>query len=82
MAILSLKSLDEVARFMRDVATTEEIRALSERWQAAKLINQGEDYRTIADKLKVSPTTVTRVAHWLNHGTDGYKIAIKRLRKS
>lgn len=78
LAIISLKSVDEVARFMRDIATTEEIRALSERWQAAKLIHKGEDYRTIAQKLKISPTTVSRVAHWLNYGTNGYKIAIKR----
>lgn len=78
LTILSLKSIDEVARFIRDIATTEEIRALSERWQAAKLIHRGEDYRTIANKLKISPTTVTRVAHWLNYGTNGYKIALRR----
>lgn len=78
LAIISLKSVDEVARFMRDIATAEEIRALSERWQAAKLIHKGEDYRTIAQKLKISPTTVSRVAHWLNYGTGGYKIALKR----
>jgi TrpR-related protein YerC/YecD len=79
-AILKLKTPKECASFFRDLCTLEELRALSERWQSAVRIAQGEPYRDIAKDLKMSTTTVARVAHWLNHGKGGYKLVLKRLK--
>jgi TrpR-related protein YerC/YecD len=52
---------------------------MSERWQAAKRVGQGDGYREIAKDIGMSTTTVARVAHWLNHGKGGYKLILKRL---
>ena len=78
-AVLKLEKSSECARFFRDLCTLEELRAMSERWQAAKMIAEGESYRKIAKDIKISVTTVTRVAYWLSHGKGGYKLVLKRL---
>lgn len=80
-AILSLKSIEECERFFRDILTLEEIREITARWQVAQMINEGLSYREIADKTKISTSTITRVAHWLHHGEDGYKLVLSKLGK-
>lgn len=77
-AILSLKTLDETQRFFRDLCTLEEIEEMSERWLIARLLNKNISYREIARKTGISTTTISRVAHWLNHGEGGYKLVLKR----
>lgn len=79
-AILKLKSLPEAEKFFRDLLTLPEIVEFTKRWQIAQALwqNQGS-YETIAKKLQVSTTTVTRVAHWLHHGKGGYELILRRL---
>lgn len=78
-AILKLKTKDDCHRFFRDLCTLEEIADLADRWQMVRLIVKKMPYREIADKLKVSSTTVSRVAHWLKYGLGGYRLMVKRL---
>jgi len=79
-AITALKTSSEVKRFLRDVCTLSELRAMSERWQVAQLIKQGIPYRTIAKKTGSSTATITRVAQWLHHGLGGYKLMLERMK--
>lgn len=78
-AILSLKNEQEAQSFFRDLFTLPEIEDLSQRFQIAKQLYQGTSYAATAEKLGVSTTTVSRVAHWLFRGRDGYKNVLKRL---
>ena len=78
-AILSLRSLDEAQRFFRDLCTLQEIEALTHRWQAARLLDQGLPYLEVAAQTGASTTTVTRVAQWLRNGTGGYRTALDRV---
>lgn len=78
-AILTLKTKKECAKFFRDLCTLEEIIAVADRWQAVKKISLDRPYRDIAKSLKMSTTTVARVAHWLNHGKGGYRLVLKRI---
>ncbi|MFA6421861.1 MAG: YerC/YecD family TrpR-related protein [Candidatus Buchananbacteria bacterium] len=78
-AILSLKTTKECELFFRDLCTVEEIKEMSERWEIVKLLEKKMPYREIAEKLKVSTTTVSRVALWLNNGTGGYNLISKRI---
>ena len=78
-AISSLKTKDEVKNFLRDLLTVAEIKEFSNRYQAAKMVYQGNSYLDIAKKLGISTTTVTRVSHWLHHGMNGYLTILKRL---
>ena len=78
-AFLSLRTADEVVRFLRDLCTLEELQALSHRWQVARLVDQRVPYAQVAQQLGTSTTTVTRVAYWLRHGMGGYRVALDRL---
>lgn len=80
-AILSLRTEGEILSFLRDVATLEELNELTNRWNVVLQLKSGKSYRDIAFNMGLSTTTITRIAHWLNHGEGGYKIALKRIRK-
>jgi TrpR-related protein YerC/YecD len=80
-ALLTLRTRDEMARFVRDLCTLPELEALAHRWQTALLLEQGVPYVEIAERVPTSTATVTRVAQWLRHGTGGYGIALERTRR-
>lgn len=72
-AIGACKTEDDIANFLRDIATLSEMQALSERLEVAKLLAQGISYRKVASVTGASTTTVTRVAHFLENGEGGYR---------
>ena len=77
-AILSLETRDEAQRFFRDLCTMSELEAMTHRWQAAKLLDEGLPYLEIASRTGASTTTVTRVAQWLKRGEGGYRLVLDR----
>ena len=78
-AILLLKNEKEAAAFFRDLLTMAEITEFTNRWQMVKMLTEGKSYLEIAEILKTSTATVTRVAHWLNSGHGGYKAVASRM---
>ena len=81
-AIRALKSRVELEAFLRDLCTLGELEAMAHRWEVARLVHKGLPYTEIAEKTGASTATVTRVAHWLNHGEGGYRIAIDRAKRA
>jgi TrpR-related protein YerC/YecD len=81
-AILSLRTVEEAERFFRDLCTLSELEAMTHRWQAARLLDDGLPYQEISRRTGASTTTVTRVAHWLRHGEDGYRLALDRRKRA
>jgi TrpR-related protein YerC/YecD len=79
--ILGLRTKDEAERFFRDLCTISELEALTHRWQAAKLLDEGRPYHEVATATGASTTTVTRVAHWLRRGEGGYRLALDRRKR-
>jgi len=80
-ALLTMKTVTECKHFLRDICTITEMRAITERWQVAQMIDEKIPYRKIAEQTGVSTATITRVGRWLTHGENGYKTAIRRLKK-
>lgn len=78
-AVLQLKSTDECKKFFRDLCTTSEIAAMSERFRVVKMIEKEIPYREISKKVGSSTATITRVAHFFHHGKGGYKLVLDRL---
>ncbi|PJC36955.1 transposase [Candidatus Peregrinibacteria bacterium CG_4_9_14_0_2_um_filter_53_11] len=78
-ALASLETAEECKKFMRDLCTLAELGAMAERWQVVQQIDKKIPYRTIAKNTGSSTATITRIAHWLNHGTGGYRLMLKRL---
>ena len=81
VAIRTLRTTDEVTRFLRDLCTRAELEALVHRWQTARLLDEGVPYLEIAERVPTSTATVTRVAQWVRHGAGGYRIALERAGK-
>ena len=77
-AFQTLRTSEEVMRFLRDLCTLPELDALAHRWQTARLVDQGVPYLEVAARVPTSTATVTRVAQWLRHGTGGYRLALER----
>lgn len=80
-AIRTLRTADEVTRFLRDLCTRAELEALTHRWQTARLLDEGVPYLEIAERVPTSTATVTRVAQWVKHGAGGYRIALGRAKR-
>ncbi len=80
-AILNLKSIKECQKFFRDLLTEKEIFEFANRWKVAQMLSQRKTYKKIEKQTGMSSTTIARIHRWLNRGTGGYKLMIKRLKK-
>lgn len=79
--IVSLRTEEEAARFFRDLCTISELEAMSHRWHAARLVDEGRPYLEVSRTTGASTATVTRVAHWLKYGEGGYRLALDRRKR-
>ncbi|OGH67404.1 MAG: hypothetical protein A3B90_03070 [Candidatus Magasanikbacteria bacterium RIFCSPHIGHO2_02_FULL_41_13] len=75
---LNFKTEAELLSFLRDLCTLEELEEMSSRWQAVEMLDKKVSYREIAEKTGLSTTTITRIAHWLNHGEGGYQKVLRQ----
>ncbi len=82
--LLTLRSEDEMRRFLRDLTTPGEMQALAERWRVARMLDEGaKSYRDISAETGVSTTTVTRVARFLTQEDhQGYRLVLDRTRET
>ncbi len=71
-AFAKISSEKDAAALVRDLMTPQEIEEFAHRLEIARLLYNGHSYQEIAEKIGVSTTTVTRVAHWLYNGCGGY----------
>ncbi|HEV2427532.1 MAG TPA: YerC/YecD family TrpR-related protein, partial [Acidimicrobiales bacterium] len=60
-AVCQLRDPATTAAFLRDLCTTNELDAMGQRWQVARLVAQGVPYQEISRRTGASTTTVTRV---------------------
>lgn len=78
-SILTLKSVDECYSFFEDICTVKEIQSIAQRVVVARMLTEGSVYSDIVEATGASTATISRVNRSLNYGSDGYKIAFKRL---
>ena len=82
-AFLSLKNREECYMFFEDIATIQEVKALTQRLQIAKrLYFKNETYATISQECGVSVSTTCRVRNSLFYGSGGYKLILDRLQEN
>ncbi|MCU1362634.1 MAG: TrpR like protein YerC/YecD [Acidimicrobiaceae bacterium] len=79
-AFASLRDHETVAAFLRDICTTNELDAMGQRLQVARLVDEGISYHVISRRTGASTATVTRVAQWLHHGAGGYRAVLGEAR--
>jgi len=80
-AILKLQTVEECYDFFTDLCTFSELKAMEQRFEVAKLLNEGLIYNDILEKTGASSATISRVNRSLNYGTDAYHLIFDRLDK-
>lgn len=78
-ALSTLKNIDEVKIFMKDMLTRSELRMLKRRWHIGNLLLKGYDVREAAVESKTSTQTVIRIKHVLENGFGGLILALTRV---
>ncbi len=78
--VLSLQSLEECYNFFEDLCTITELRAMEQRFEVAKMLDDGRIYSDIVRETGASTATISRVNKCLTYGTDGYRNVLDRLK--
>ena len=81
-AILSLEDEEDCYRFFEDLCTVNEIHAIAQRWQVAKLLAEKKTYSEIEEITKASTATISRINKCLVYGADGYRRVLERLKEN
>ena len=79
--IQQLKGIEEYFRFFEDVCTINELLAIAQRYEVAKMLREGKTYIDIAKLTGASTATISRVNRSLSYGEDGYSLVFDRLEK-
>ena len=87
-AILTMKTPEELHRFLSDLCSVNELKAMLHRWQIVLRIDAGMSYEEIIKQLTppegtgkstVSSTTISRVKNCYVNENGGYRTALTRL---
>ena len=78
--ILKLQSVEECYAFFEDICTVKEVQDMAQRLDVAVLLDAGENYHAISEKVNVSTATISRVSRCLNYGSGGYRTALERMK--
>lgn len=77
--ILQLRTVDEAARFFRDLMTAHELQEMRNRWLAVRRLSEGVPYKTIEEETGMSSRTLARIARWMQEGEGGYPMMLRRM---
>ena len=72
---------DECYSFFEDLCTIAELRAMVQRFQVARMLDEGRIYSDIVQETGASTATISRVNKCLVYGSDGYRRMLDRLKK-
>ena len=73
-ALLEIKDLEECRRFLQDLCTVSELKAMEQRMEVAI-------YSDILERTGASSATISRVNRCLHYGADGYRTILPRLKE-
>lgn len=80
-ALMLLESKEDYYRFFEDISTIAELKAMAQRLEVVKMLDNECTYIEIAQHTGASTATISRVKKCLNYGADGYKLVLKRLKE-
>ena len=80
-ALLEVQDLEECRRFLQDLCTVSELKAMEQRMEVAMLLDQGLIYSDILERTGASSATISRVNRCLHYGADGYRAILPRLKE-
>ena len=81
-ALLTVKTVDECKKFLEDLCTVNELRAMEQRYQVASFLHSVMIYSDILERTGASSATISRVNRSLQYGAGGYEVVFERLGKT
>ena len=78
-AVLTLEDSEECYRFFEDLCTINELKAMAQRWQVARLLAAKKTYSEIEGETAASTATISRINKCLLYGADGYRTVLAKL---
>ncbi len=80
-AILTLETVEECEAFFKDLCTIPELKALSQRFAVAVMLNQNMVYNKIVEATGASTATISRVKRSLDYdNAGGYSLVFERMK--
>ena len=76
LALARLSSEEDVYRFLCDLCTVSELKAMEQRFRVAGLLDRDHIYTEIVEETGASSATISRVNRCLNYGDGGYRAAL------
>ncbi|SFX18847.1 Trp operon repressor family [Thermoactinomyces sp. DSM 45891] len=80
-AVLKLETMEECYRLFNDLCTVGEVKSIAQRLEVARMLEDGCTYNQIETETGASTATISRVKRCLHYGTEGYQLALDRLRQ-
>lgn len=80
-AVLLLRDEEDCYRFFEDICTINEIHAIAQRLQVAKLLSENRTYNEIESITKASTATISRINKCLVYGAEGYQRILARMKE-
>lgn len=80
-AILSLKDEEQCYKFFEDICTISELKAMAQRLEVARMLDEGCIYEIIVEKTGASTATISRVKRCLVYGADGYNSVMQVIKE-
>ena len=77
--ILKLQTVEDCYDFFEDLCTIAELRAMVQRFQVARMLDEGRIYSDIVQETGASTATISRVNRCLRFGNDSYANIFRRM---
>ena len=81
-AILTLRSVEECYTFFEDACTVNELKAIAQRFEVARMLKENQTYMHISKVTGASTATISRVKRSFDYGHDGYEMVLARLNEN
>ena len=72
--------MDEIASFLSDLLSEDEVKEFANRWKVAKMLNDQVPYLDITLETGVSSATIARISKCLNRENGGYQTIINKIK--
>ena len=78
-SLLQLQNVEECRRFLQDLCTVSELKAMEQRIEVAMYLRDGMIYQDILKRTGASSATISRVNRCLQYGAEGYQAILPRM---
>ncbi|MCQ2566732.1 MAG: YerC/YecD family TrpR-related protein [Clostridia bacterium] len=75
-AMRDIESVEDFYKFFDDLCTFGELQTMSQRFQVARMLDEGKTFAKICEETGASTATITRVNKALHYGPGGYRLAL------